>query len=131
MKSILLGTLFSFLVMSGTAGFIFLWVTPDVPLWMDVLLRVPLACAIIWMFRMVYDIWIKALPPKVVPKFTESPHVELAVGAPIYINGVLYRYVEISSTAESWDVSSRIILESVDTRQGFIHTVPRPPADGM
>ncbi len=131
MKSTLLGILFAFLVISGVAGFIFLWVTPEVPFWMNIVLRLPLACAIIWMFRMVYDIWIKTLPPKVVPKFTEVSSVELGLGAPIYINGTLYRFMEISSTAESWDVSSRIILESVDTRKGFIHTVPRKPAGGM
>lgn len=65
----------------------------------------------------------RSLPP--VPKFIEVTRVELKTGEMIYVNDVLYRFVEQSHVVDSDGTSSRIVLESMDTSKGFMHLLRR------
>lgn len=56
-----------------------------------------------------------------VPKFVEVPRVELKTGGLLYINDVLYRFVEVSHTLDGEGTSSRATFESIDTNKGYVH----------
>lgn len=130
MKRRLLGLLWTFLLTLGMWGMLQVWTMSGIPLWMEVILRLPLAMWSFWTFFMIYDVW-SSSQKKPVSTFTEAPRVDVKTGALLYVNDVLYRFAEISQTMEFDGTSSRIILESVDTGRGGIQTVRVTPPDGM
>ena len=129
MKRWLLAILWTFLLTIGMFGMFVVWTMSGVPLWMEIIIRLPLAMWAIWTFFMIYDVWSSVRGKRSVPTFTEAPRVDVKTGALLYVNDVLYRFTEMSQTMEFDGTSSRIILESVDTRRGGIRTIRVTPPE--
>lgn len=130
MKRLLLGILWSFLLVIGVFGMVQVWTISGIPLIVEAILRLPLAMWAVWTFIMFYDIWI-ATRPKDEPeaKFVEAARLEMKTGDLLYVNDILYRFTEQSHNVGYDETTSRIVLESVGHGRPFIQTVVNPPAD--
>ena len=128
-KKFWIPVLWTGLLLMGIPAQIVVWTSPTSPVWLDLLLSLPLAIACILLFRMIYDIWMFTEPFGKKSKFTEAPRVDLKTGGLIHVNGVLYRFTEISTTVDFNETNSRIILESVGDGRPFIETVRVPPPE--
>ena len=120
-KKFWIPVLWAALLIIGIYAMIQVWNNPDISLWLDVILRLPLMVAAIWAFRLIYDIWISTEPFGPQPKFTEAPSVKLDVGGLIEINGEVYRFVEISRAAGFNQTTARIVLEGIPQKHLFVH----------
>ena len=130
MKRLLLGILWSFLLAIGVFGMVQVWTISGIPLIMEVILQLPLACWAMWTFIMFYDIWSATRPKdESEAKFVEAARLEMKTGGLLYVNDVLYRFTEQSHNVGYDETTSRIVLESVGHGRPFIQTVVHPPAD--
>ena len=120
-KKFWIPVLWTGLLLMGIPAQIVVWTSPTSPVWLDVLLSLPLAIACILVLRMIYDIWMFTEPFGKKPKFTEAPSVKLDVGGLIEINGEVYRFVEISRTAGFNQTEARITLEGIPQKHLFVH----------
>ena len=130
MKRLLLGILWSFLLAIGVFGMVQVWTISGIPLIMEVILQLPLACWAMWTFIMFYDIWSATRPKdESEAKFVEAAHLEVKTGSLLYVNDILYQFTEQSHNVGHNETASRIILESVGHGRPFIETVKVPPPE--
>ena len=77
MKRWLLAILWTFLLTIGMFGMFVVWTMSGVPLWMEIIIRLPLAMWALWTFFMIYDVWSSVRGKRSVPTFTEAPRVDV------------------------------------------------------
>ena len=130
MKRALLGILWSFLLVIGLFGMVQVWTIPDLPMPIEVVLRLPLAIWAVWTFMLFYDIWSATRPKdESEAKFVEAARLEMKTGDLLYVNDILYQFTEQSHNVGHNEIASRIVLESVGHGRPFIQTFVHPPAD--